>query len=394
MTDRRVVVTGIGAISCLGGGVPAFWAGLLAGGGHPEDIGDPLAHMATRHKYLVPAADIPAEPRQFAEVPLGRGPRTGVAAALEAVRDAGLAPEDRAAMPVLMGVELGNAEMHETGTLAGERWRPLTVGAAAVSGAVGSAASSVSVGNACAASGYALTVAADMIRAGECEVALAGGADGGTRAGLGAFNRLGAMDPVRCRPFDPERKGTVFGDGAAFLVLEEASHAARRDCAPYAELAGDAWSSDAFHITAPEPTGALIIKAMRSALASAQVPADDIATIIPHGTGTPRNDAVESQALNEVFGPRCARIPVLNLKGMIGHTGGAAGAFSVLAAILMLRSGVVPAGRPAGDPDPECAVFIPRQGPVPITGSAAMVNAYAFGGTNVSMILTRPGGSR
>ncbi|HEY1620019.1 MAG TPA: beta-ketoacyl synthase N-terminal-like domain-containing protein [Streptosporangiaceae bacterium] len=394
MTERRVVVTGVGAISCLGGGVPAFWAGLMAGGGNPEPIPDPLAHMKARQKYLVPAADIPAEPRQFAEVPLGRGPRTGVAAALDAVRDARLEAPDRTRMPVVMGVEMGNAEMHESGELSGDRWRPMTVGAAAVSAAVGSAAGSVSVGNACAASGYALTVAADMIRAGEADVVLAGGADGGSRAALGAFNRLGALDPVRCRPFDRHRKGTVFGDGAVFIVLEGADHAAGRDCPPYAELAGDAWSCDAFHITAPEPTGALIIETMRSALARSRMRADDIGAIIPHGTGTPLNDAVESRALNEVFGPRCATIPVLNLKGMIGHTGGAAGAFAVLAAVLMLRAGVVPAGLPTEEPDPECPVYVPQQGPVPITGNAAMANAYAFGGTNVSMILTRSEGYR
>ncbi|MFC5747148.1 beta-ketoacyl-[acyl-carrier-protein] synthase family protein [Actinomadura rugatobispora] len=397
MDGRDVVITGLGAICCLGRGVPRFWDGLLAGGGDPARVPDPLAHMKSPHKYLVPEEAVPREPVAVAHAPLGAGPRMGAAAAREAVADAGLdaAALERAA--VVVGVEMGNAEMHEGDRPGqgpdGTRWRSMTVTTAAVSAAVGSAGESLSVGNACAASGYALSVAADMIRAGEVEVAVAGGADGGSRAALGAFNRMRAMDPVRCRPFDRDRAGTVFGDGAAMVVLESAEHAARRAAPVRAVLAAAEWSCDAHHITAPEPGGREIVDTMRRALGSAGLAPGEIAALIPHGTGTPLNDVIESRALRAVFGDHCDRLPLLNLKGMIGHTGGAAGAFAVMAGVLALRDGLVPAADPPVDQDPECEVLLPKGAPAAVEGRAVMVNAYAFGGTNASLVLTRGSGA-
>ena len=393
MDGRDVVITGLGAISCLGRGVPEFWRGLLAGGGGPSRVPDPLAHMKAPHKYLVPDEAVPSSPETVAHVPLGAGPRMGAAAAREAARDAGLDAGALERAAVVVGVEMGNAEMHEGDrpgeALGGTRWRPMTVTTAAVSAALGAEGESLSVGNACAASGYALSVAADMIRAGEAEVAVAGGADGGSRAALGAFNRMRAMDPVRCRPFDRGRAGTVFGDGAAMVVLESAEHAARRNAAVHAVLAAAEWSCDAHHITAPDPSGREIIDTMRRALAAADLDPAGIAALVPHGTGTPLNDVTESRALREVFGDHCDRMPLLNLKGMIGHTGGAAGAFAVLAGVLMLRHGLVPAAAPPVDLDPECEVLLPRGAPAAVEGDGVMVNAYAFGGTNASLVLTR-----
>lgn len=385
-TDRGVMITGLGTICCLGRGVPKFWDGLLAGGGLPSRVPDPLAHMKAPHKYLVPAEDIPAEPATVAHVPLGAGPRMGAMAALDAVADAGLTDADRERAAVVVGVEMGNAGMHEGESVDGTRWRPMTTTTAAVSAALESSAESVSVGNACAASGYALSVAADMIRAGEAEVAVVGGADSGSRAALGAFNRMRAVDPVRCRPFDRHRAGTVFGDGAAMIVLESAEHARRRGRTPYATLLAEEWSCDAHHVTAPEPTARMVIKTMRRSLSSSGLSPGDIGAIVPHGTGTPLNDVAESRALRTVFGDHCDRLPLLNLKGMIGHTGGAAGAFAVLAGVLMLRHRRVPAARSLEEQDPECQIRLPRE-TEPLSGDRVMVNAYAFGGTNVSLVL-------
>ncbi|MFD0689938.1 beta-ketoacyl-[acyl-carrier-protein] synthase family protein [Actinomadura fibrosa] len=399
MDGRDIVITGLGAISCLGSGVPEFWRGLLAGGGAPARVPDPLAHMRSPHKYLVPDGAVPAGPETAAHVPLGAGPRMGAAAAREAAADAGLEPAALDGAAVVVGVEMGNAEMHEGDRpgepIGGTRWRPMTVTTAAVSAAVGSSGESLSVGNACAASAYALSIAADMIRAGEADVAVAGGADGGSRAALGAFHRMRAMDPVRCRPFDAGRAGTVFGDGAAMVVLESAEHAARRGAAVHAVLAAAEWSCDAHHITAPEPSGREITDTMRRALRAAGLDPGRIAALVPHGTGTPLNDVTESRALRAVFGDHCDRLPLLNLKGMIGHTGGAAGAFAVLAGVLALRHRLVPAADPPVDRDPECEVLLPEGGPAAVEGDGVMVNAYAFGGTNASLILTAgPGGGR
>ncbi|MGW0554235.1 beta-ketoacyl-[acyl-carrier-protein] synthase family protein [Streptomyces sp. NPDC002926] len=394
---RRVVVTGLGAISCLGAGVPAFWRGLTAGGSRPEPMADPAARMRNRRMYLVPQADVPTEPARLAHVPLAAGPRMAVAAAREAVADAGLDARTRAGLPVVMGVEMGNAGMHEGRRAGGPggatpvggdtAWSPMTVTSAAVGAALGATGGNVSVGNACAASGYAAALAADMIRSGEADIVLTGGAEGPTRVGMGVFNRLGALDSDRCRPFDLHRQGTVFGDGAAMLVLESAESAARRGATPYAELAGAAWSCDAHHPTAPDPSGTQASRSIRQALTEAGLTGADIGAVVPHGTGTPLNDVVESRVLNEVFGHRSPRLPLFSLKAMIGHTAGVAGAFGCLTAALLLHHRTVPANAPLDEQDPECPVWLPQKESVPLSGRAVLVNSYAFGGNNVSVVL-------
>ncbi|WP_329450793.1 beta-ketoacyl-[acyl-carrier-protein] synthase family protein [Streptomyces sp. NBC_01724] len=396
-TGRRVVVTGLGAISCLGSGVPAFWEGLTSGGGTPRPVTDPDARMANRLMYLVPAADVPDGPERHAHVELAAGPRMAIAAAHEAVADAGLDDAQRERLSVVLGVEMGNAGRHEARRAAEHgapirravgRWSPMTVTSAAVSAAIGATGGSTSVGNACAASGYAAAIAADMIRAGEAEMVLTGGAEGPTRVGMGVFNRIGAADPVACRPFDTDRQGTLFGDGAAMLVLESAEHAEARGATVYAELSAAAFSCDAHHPTAPDPGGTQAVRGMRRALADAGLRPADVGGVVPHGTGTPLNDVVESEALREVFGELCDELPLFSLKAMIGHTAGVAGAFGVLTAALMLHHGRVPANAPVTAQDPRCAVWLPQDRPVPLSASAVLVNAYAFGGNNVSLVLT------
>ncbi|MFH8796101.1 beta-ketoacyl-[acyl-carrier-protein] synthase family protein [Streptomyces sp. NPDC017941] len=380
--DPRVVITGLGAISCLGTGVGAYWNGLLAGGGEPEAIPLPHLNMRTRKMYLVDRSEVPAEPSCHAGVELGSSPRLAIAAAEQALTDAGVEDGARETVPVVLGVELGNSDMQELQRSAGRTtWTTLTPAAAVVGTAIGSRAAQTSVGNACSASGYALTIGLDMIRAGEASTVLVGGAEGATRAGMGAFNRLGAADPVRCRPFDRNRAGTMFGDGSAMIVLEAADHARRRGAVPYAELAGAAWSCDA-----PDPSGDQIVRAMFDALADAELSGADVGCVIPHGTGTPLNDVVESQALHRVFGPRMRELPLFSLKAMIGHTTGAAGAFACLTATLMLRHRRVPANTPI-DQDPECDVWLPQERPVPLAAPAVLVNTYAFGGNNTSFVV-------
>ncbi|MGW7412288.1 beta-ketoacyl-[acyl-carrier-protein] synthase family protein [Streptomyces sp. NPDC054863] len=425
-SGRRVVVTGLGAISCLGSGVPAFWQGLASGGGAPRPVTDPHARMANRLMYLVPEADVPEGPEHHAHVELAAGPRMAIAAAHEAVSDAALDDAQRERLCVVLGVEMGNAGRHEarrsaahdasnsrsaehdassrsaeqdapssrsgdpeapSGRAAG-RWSPMTVTSAAVSAAIGATGGSTSVGNACAASGYAAAIAADMIRAGEADLVLTGGAEGPTRVGMGVFNRIGAADPVACRPFDTERQGTLFGDGAAMLVLESAEHAEARGAKVYAELSAAAFSCDAHHPTAPDPGGSQAVRGMRRALADAGLKPGDVGGVVPHGTGTELNDVVESEALHEVFGELAAELPLFSLKAMIGHTAGVAGAFGVLTAALMLHHGRLPANAPVTAQDPRCAVWLPQDAPVPLNAPAVLVNAYAFGGNNVSLVLS------
>jgi len=384
---ERAVITGLGAISCLGGNVAAYWDGLLAGGGEPREVPVPDLNMRVTKMYLTDPADVPAEPSCYAGVELGASPRMAVAAAKQALADAGLGHGACGGIPVVLGVELGNLDMHELRRSAGQTtWTPLTVAAAVVGAAIGSRAAVTSVGNACSASGYALTIALDMIRAGEATTVLVGGAEGTTRAGLGSFDRLGAADPVRCRPFDRNREGTMFGTGSAMIVLEAAEHARQRGARPYAELSGAAWSCDAYHPTAPDPSGDQIIRAMSEALADARLDSSEVGCVIPHGTGTPLNDVVESHALRAMFGERVHEVPLFSLKAMIGHMSGAAGAFGCITAATMLRHGISPANYRL-DQDPECDVWLPQERPVPLSAPVVLVNTYAFGGNNTSFVV-------
>lgn len=171
------------------------------------------------------------------------------------------------------------------------------------------------------------------------------------------------------------------------VVLESSARARRRGVRRYARVTGTAWSCDAYHPTAPEPSGEQITGAMRDALAEAGRTSAEVGCVIPHGTGTQLNDVVESKALVEVLGPETPRVPLYSLKALIGHTGGAAAALATVAAVVVLRSGVVPLNVPLDEQDPQCPVFLPQSGPVPLHRPAVLINAYAFGGNNVVLVL-------
>ncbi|MDX3233763.1 beta-ketoacyl-[acyl-carrier-protein] synthase family protein [Streptomyces sp. ME19-01-6] len=409
-----VLVTGLGALSCLGSGIDALWRGMHTARSAPTRVPDPLAHMDHPHMYLVPEADLPVGPEELDGVPLGRASQFAIEAAREAVQSAGLtglAGVDPRRVAVAISSGMGDSDLHER-RRAGEpakheRWAPVFPVASAVGGWLGAQGANTSLSNACAASGYALSVAADLIRSGEAEVVVAGGTEAYSRAALACFNRLGAIDPERCRPFAADRRGTIFGEGAAVLVLESAAHARARGAKTvYARLAGTAWSCDAHHATAPEPGGAQIERAMREALREANPaldPALDTALdtapgagpgrlgfVVPHGTGTELNDVVEARALSTVLGEAAPLTPLYSVKALLGHTGGAAGAFAALVAVLVLHHKTLPPNVPVGPLDPGCEVPLPAEA-IPMTAPYGLVNAYAFGGNNVSLVLQEAG---
>jgi 3-oxoacyl-(acyl-carrier-protein) synthase len=266
---------------------------------------------------------------------------------------------------------------------------PFKVGSV-LAGRLGLGGPVVSVSTACSASAYSVSLAVDMIRDGRADVVLAGGADGYTRVGVACFNRLGALDPERCRPFDAGRKGTIFGEGAAFLMLESESHArARGRDRHYGVIEGAGWSCDGHHATAPESHAVQIVRAMRAAFTEAGLDPADVGAVVPHGTGTPLNDVVESNALHQVLGPAAATLPVYSLKALLGHTGGAAGAFALLTALLMLDRGTVPPNIPLAEPDPQCELSLLSGAPLRSDPQHVLVNAYAFGGNNISVLVGR-----
>lgn len=390
---ERVLITGLGVVSCLGSDVDTYWDRLLCGQNRPVEVPDPLANMDNRLLYHIPRTDEAAD--RGPEGSLGRASTFAIGAAAAALHDAGIGADVLAGDPgvcVTIGTGMGDNDLFEAAHGPGATepvWLssfPFRV-SSAVSSRLGLHGPSLEVSTACSASGYAISLATEAIESGSVQLALAGGADSYTRSGVGCFNRMGALDPLVCRPFDAERLGTVFGEGAALLVLEAESHARRRGrTRHYAVVEGSGWSCDAHHPTAPEPTGEQIVAAMRDAIDQAHLRPEDIGCIVPHGTGTELNDVVESSALELVFGDRAREIPLCSLKGMLGHTGGAAAAFSIFTAALILQRGDVPPNANVTRVDPRCELRLLDR-PLSTEVDHVLVNAYAFGGNNISVVL-------
>jgi 3-oxoacyl-[acyl-carrier-protein] synthase II len=388
---RRVVVTGLGAVSPFGAGVKATWAGVAAG------------LCAIRPLTLIETAGFRCQ--VAAEVPEGlagshrrsRADRLALAAVREALDDAGLTIADRAQAALIVGAVGG-------GMLEAEAWhwsrrgRPVPHGSTlnAVRSILPSShaetlASRLGLGGpretlvtACSSGAASLAVAADLINDGAVDVALAGGADSITRICFMGFNALKLLDPGVCRPFDRERKGMSIGEGAAFLVLEEATRARARGAREYAELAGCAMTTDAFHVTAPQPDGDGMARAMRAALARGGVAPSDVGYVNAHGTATLQNDRIEAAALRGIFGE--GRVLVSSTKSMIGHTMAAAGSLEALVTVLALVHGLVPptAHHEHTDPDVpfDCVPGVARD----VTVEHAISNSFGFGGQNVTLL--------
>ncbi|OKK07788.1 hypothetical protein AMK26_01545 [Streptomyces sp. CB03234] len=382
-----VLVTGVGAVSCLGLGTDELWAGLKAADSRPtpvpgliERIPDALAYQVTGvGSWSADATERQARATEFA-----------LHAAREAVADAGLTDVEIEDMAVVIGtaggatgerdVDLGR----DTGSSRAGDWSPMFAVSSVVSGEFGAFGTNLSVSNACAASGYALTMAMGMVRRGEADTVLVGGADALGTVPLSSFSRLGANDPKVCRPFDENRRGTVFGEGAAMLVVQSARTAGGRR--RYGRLRGSAWSCDAYHPTAPDPAGEQLVRVAREALREARIAPEDIGLVIPHGTGTEQNDGLESRVLREVLEEHLDTVPLFSLKAFTGHSAGAAAAFAAVCAALIARHGEAPANVPLEQQDTGCDVWLPQNGPTSVPGVNTLINAYGFGGSNFSMV--------
>ncbi|MFY1670045.1 beta-ketoacyl-[acyl-carrier-protein] synthase family protein [Plantactinospora sp. WMMB334] len=384
-----VAITGLGVVTCHGSGTRALWDAMMAAPvTDPVTVPDPYANMDVPAVQVVSDADLPVESRALA-----RTSRLALAAVDEAVADAGLPPGGLvgARTGLALGTCMGDSGRHEQwradGGKPAARFTSALGVASEVADRLGPLSVTTTISNACAAGGFALGAAADLIRSGEADVVLAVGADAYSRVMLACFNRMGAVDPLRCRPFDRHRRGTSFGEAAGALVVESEAHARARGATVHALVEGSGWTCDAYHLTAPEPQGTQIVRAMRAALDGSG--AGPVGCVLPHGTGTQLNDVVESRALHEVLG---AGVPLYSLKALIGHTGGAAAAVAAVAAALILRHRAVPPNVPIAEQDPECPVWLPQRLPTPLESDRVMVNGYAFGGNNVSLVLAGAGG--
>ena len=401
---RRAVVTGLGVLSPIGLTVDEFWANLTAG---VSGIGPITAFDASALRVRI-AGEVPGfDPSRYMPAKearrMVRFAQFAVAVSRMALEDAGLAitPANSTAVGIVMNTGGGgmNQVALEERTLlekGPDRVTPFFVPLMAPNmaasqpsiqlGIRGPVITSVAT---CAAGTMAMVEALRLIRYGDADVVIAGGTESALLplafASLHNMHALSVRndEPTRAsRPFDRDRDGFVFGEGAAALVVESEDHARARDARILCELAGGAITGDAYHITAPLPSGEGAILAMTRALKDARMGTDELEYICAHGTATPLNDAAETHAIKRAFGARAYRIPISSNKSMIGHLLGAAGAMSALTAVLAITRGVIPPTINLETPDPECDLdYVPniaREQRV----RTAIANGFGFGGQN------------
>ena len=406
---RRVAITGLGAISALGVGVPAFWDGVVQGRSGVRRIThfDPSSYLAQV------AAEVPLfDPAQHFDerlLPLlDPFAQYALVAADEACRAAGLelteAESDRAGVAIASA--MGGAATQDKGyeqlyIRGATRVHPFTIprmmnnaAASHVSMRFRLRGPALSFGTACAASAHAIGEAAEIIRAGRADVMVAGGADAPIVPGVvRAWESMRVLapateDPARtCRPFSLDRLGIVLGEGAGIVVLEEWERATARGATILAELAGYGATADASHITQPGTHAPA--QAIATALAQAGLTPSDVSYVNAHGTATRLNDATETAILKRAFGAHAPRLAISSTKAVHGHAMGASAALECIAAVLATRHGIVPPTANYTGPDPECDLdYVPNVARAMDVG-AAISNSFAFGGLNAVLAIRR-----
>jgi 3-oxoacyl-[acyl-carrier-protein] synthase II len=408
---HRVVVTGIGAITPIGSGPAGLFEGIKSGRSgvdriarfDPEPFG---SRIAAEVRDFDPLAYLDAKRARR----LDRFAQFSVAAARQAVEDAALhlEDEDRDRCGVFVGAALGGGafaeEQHAIFLREGLRRIRPTLALAVFSG---SASCNIAIehgltgptsanSDSCSSGAIAIGSAYRWIKTGEADVMLAGGVECPISPLIfGSFDLIRAMstrndDPARaCRPFDRERDGFVMGEGAAMLVLEELGRAVRRNAPIYGEILGFGSTNDAYHMTAPLPSGQQAGRAMRLALQEADLQPEQIGYVNAHGSSTPLNDGTETKAIKAVLGDHAYHIPVSGTKAMHGHALGASGAIEAAICMLAFRHGYLPPTLNLESPDPECDLDY-----VPHTGREAQVdyilsNSFGFGGINAALVFGR-----
>jgi 3-oxoacyl-[acyl-carrier-protein] synthase II len=409
--SRRAVVTGLGAVMPIGNDFPTYWSNLVAGVTGTRLI---QGFDASAFEVRIAAEVLDFDPTKFMDAKMARRMtrfiHLGMAAAKEAVADSGIdfaamSQEKRDRVGVVMNTGGGGIEAIIDGTHVHDQKGPRFVSAFAVpalSGSMGAALLSMEWGltgpvmtqvAACATSVIAFHDALRLIQTGECDVVLAGGSEApvvpmgvAALANMGALSKRNDSPETASRPFDGTRDGFVLGEGAGLVVIESLAHALARGATPIAEVLGGALTADAFHISAPEPTGRGQSRAMTNALRNSGVAPDEIDYIVAHGTSTPLNDVTETRAIKTAYGAHARKVAISSPKSMIGHLVGAAGIASALAGIGAIRDQVIPPTANLRTPDPECDLDY-----VPLTARKAKVetvavHGFGFGGQNAVAI--------
>lgn len=411
---RRAVVTGLGAIMPIGNDFPTYWSNLTAGVTGTRRI---ASFDTSGHEVQIAAEVLGFDPATVMEPKMARRMsrfiHLAMGAGKEAVRDSGIdfaamTPEQRDRVGVVVNTGGGGVEQIIDGTHVHDAKGPRFVSPFAVPALSGSMAACmlsieyslcgpvITQVAACATSVIAFQDALRLIQTGECDVVLAGGSEAPINTmGVAALSNMTALSKrndspeTASRPFDATRDGFVLGEGAGVVVVESLEHAQARGATPIAEILGAALTADAFHISAPEPTGRGQTRAMTLALRNAGVAPDEIDYIVAHGTATQLNDATETRAIKAAYGDHARKVAISSPKSMIGHLVGAAGIASALAAIGAIRDGIIPPTANLHTPDPECDLDY-----VPLTArearvETAAINGFGFGGQNAVAVFRK-----
>jgi 3-oxoacyl-[acyl-carrier-protein] synthase II len=412
--SRRAVITGLGAVMPIGNDFPTYWSNLVAGVTGTRII---QGFETNGFEVRIAAEVLGFDPTSAMDPKMARRMsrfiHLAMAAGKEAVADSGIdfaamSEEERDRVGVVVNTGGGGIEAIIDGTHVHDTKGPRFVSAFAVpalSGSMGACMLSMEYGltgpvmtqvAACATSVIAFNDAFRLIRSGECDVVLTGGSEAPiVPMGVAALGNMTALSKrndspeTASRPFDGTRDGFVLGEGAGVVVVESLAHALDRGAEPIAEILGGALTADAFHISAPEPSGRGQARAMSLALRNAGVAPNEIDYIVAHGTATPLNDATETRAIKAAYGDHARKVAISSPKSMIGHLVGAAGVASALAGIGAIRDGIIPPTANLRTPDPECDLdYVPlvaRKGRV----ETVAVNGFGFGGQNAVTILRR-----
>jgi len=411
----RAVVTGVGCVTPIGEDVSEFWQNLTSGrsGIRRISLFDPSGldcQIAAEVKGWDPTRHMDAKAARRA----ARFSQFAIAAARQAVDDSGLPIDDgnRDDIAIVMNTGGGGVDVIADGQTVflqkgPSRVGPMLVPAMApnmascqVAMQLGTRGPTITSVAACAAGIFAFVEAKRLIDLGEADVVVTGGTEANiipvavaAMANMRALSTRNDEPEKACRPFDLHRDGFVYGEGAATMVVESLEHAQRRGARVYAELAGGAVTGDAYHVTAPEPSGHGAALAISRALRRSVVEPENVDLIVAHGTGTPLNDAAETVAIKKALGEHAYKVAITAPKSMVGHQLGAAGALSALTAVLAIREGVAPPTINLETPDPECDLdYVPlsaRRMPV----RTALANGFGFGGQNGVIVFREFDGS-
>lgn len=412
MTKRRVVVTGIGAVTPIGLDANEFWEGLIAG----RNGVAPITHFDTKNFETKFAAEVKNfNPDLYFDKKtvkrLDPFSQFALASAVQAINDSGLNLEkvDKERAGVIYGSGIGGLQ-----TLQSEHFKyfeskspsvispffvPMMISdlaAGQISIRFGFKGPNYATTSACATASHAISDAFMLIQRGTADVMICGGSEAAiTEIGMGGFGAMRAISTWNdryleaSRPFDKDRSGFVMGEGAGTLLIEELNHALSRGAKIYAELAGIGLTADAYHITAPAPGGEGAVRSMKMALEDAGLTIYDIDHINAHGTSTPHNDVNETRAIKTVFGDYAYKLVINSTKSMTGHLLGAAGGIEAIATVLTIKNNLIPPTINLDNPDPECDLNYSAKKITQKVVNAAISNTFGFGGHNASLLFKK-----